>query len=52
MRSGWLKWHKGRILVEMDKQSPGEYQRSHDVTVAPTYADLGIDKTSASRNNI
>ena len=43
-----LKWHKGRILAEMEKQGPGEYQRLQDATVAPTYSDLGIDKTSAA----
>ena len=47
-----LKWHKGRILAEMDKQTPGDYQRSHDVTVAPSYADLGINKMQASREQL
>jgi N6-adenosine-specific RNA methylase IME4 len=33
----------------MPKQRPGEYQRSHDATVAPALADLGISKTDSSR---
>jgi len=47
-----LKWHKGRILAEMDKQRPGEYQRLQSATVAPTYSELGIDKTNASREQL
>ncbi|MBM4322975.1 MAG: hypothetical protein FJ115_05375 [Deltaproteobacteria bacterium] len=29
---------------ETERQRPGEYQRSHDVTVAPTLSELGITK--------
>ena len=49
-----LKWHKGRILSEMEKnrgivlggsivQPPGN---------DPTYSELGIDKTSAFREQL
>lgn len=37
------------MLAAMPRQSPGHYQRSHDVTVALSYADLGIHKMQASR---
>jgi hypothetical protein len=33
---------------DMPKQKPGEYQRSEDTTVAPTYAEQGIDLVRAS----
>ena len=39
----------GEMLREMDKQKPGEYQRSHDATVAPSLEDLGITKSTSSR---
>ena len=48
-----LKGHKGRILAETDKQMPGQYQqRGHDVTVAPSYAELGIHPKQASREQL
>ena len=52
-----LKWHKGRILVEMEKNrgamgNPGgQGVRSHDATTQ-TYSELGIDKTSAAREQL
>lgn len=39
----------GEMLAAMDKQRPGEYQRSHDVTVAPSLQDMGITKMQSSR---
>ena len=33
----------------MEKQKPGEYQRLHDATVAPSLKDLGIEKTQSMR---
>ena len=39
----------GELIGEMPKQGPGEYQRSHDVTVAPSLDDLGISKMQSSR---
>ena len=39
----------GEMLGEMEKQGPGEYQRSHDVTVAPSLAEIGISKMQSSR---
>lgn len=39
----------GELIGEMPKQRPGEYQRSHDVTVAPSLADIGITKMQSSR---
>lgn len=39
----------GEMLAAMEKQGPGQYQRSHDVTVAPSLDDLGIDKMQSSR---
>ena len=33
----------------MEKQGPGEYKRSHGVTVAPSLADLGLTKMQSSR---
>lgn len=38
----------GSLLKEQEKQRPGEYQRSHDVTVAPSLADQGITKMQAT----
>jgi hypothetical protein len=39
----------GELLKEMEKQKPGEYQRFHDGTVAPSLKDLGIEKTQSMR---
>lgn len=39
----------GQMLAEMEMQKPGEYQRSHTATVAPSLSDLGITKTQSSR---
>jgi hypothetical protein len=39
----------GELLKETPKQGPGEYQRSHDGTVAPRLADIGITKNESSR---
>ena len=54
-----LKWHKGRILGEMEKNEgamgvPGNEHslvQLHDVTT-PTYSDLGINKMQASREQL
>ena len=48
-----LKWHKGRILAEMEKNRGGEWShekhRLQDATSGiSSYAGLGIDKTAAS----
>ena len=39
----------GEFLRDMPKQKPGEYQRSHDVTVAPSLDDIGISKMQSHR---
>jgi hypothetical protein len=39
----------GELIREMPKQRPGEYQRSHDATVAPRLREIGIDKSESSR---
>ena len=39
----------GEMLAAMEKQKPGEYQRSHDDTVAPSLTDLGISKMQSHR---
>jgi hypothetical protein len=39
----------GELLAEMPKQGPGEYQRLQAATVAPSLADLGIEKTESHR---
>lgn len=39
----------GELLHEMPKQRPGEYQRLHRATVAPSLDDLGIEKTQSHR---
>jgi hypothetical protein len=39
----------GEMLKEMPKQKPGEYQRLHDVTVAPSLKDIGIEKHQSAR---
>lgn len=39
----------GEMLAAMEKQGPGQYKRSHDVTVCPSLDDLGIDKMQSSR---
>ncbi len=36
----------GQELDAMEKQRPGEYQRSHDATVAPSLRDMGINQPS------
>lgn len=36
------------MMLATEHQKPGEYQRSHDVTVAPTLEDLGITKWESS----
>ena len=42
--------HKlGVLLQQMDKQGPGQYKRSHDVTVCPSLAALGIGKMQSPR---
>ena len=42
--------HKiGEILLVMPKQRPGEYQRLQDATVAPSYAEIGVEPTAAHR---
>ena len=51
-----LKWHKGRILAEMEKSQGGweKQEESCSSTMqpqdsTPTYSELGIDKTSTAR---
>ena len=39
----------GEMLAVMEKQKPGEYQRSQDATVAPSLEELGIKKDQSSR---
>ncbi len=39
------------LLDGMDKQGPGEYQRSQGVTVAPSYKDMGLVKQNVHRWN-
>jgi DNA methylase len=39
----------GDSLRQMEKQKPGQYQRSHDVTVAPKLSDIGVTKMQAHR---
>ena len=39
----------GEILGASPRQRPGQYQRSHDVTVAPALAEMGISKMQSSR---
>jgi len=40
----------GEMMAAMEKQKPGQYQqRSRDVTVASSLADLGITKNQSSR---
>jgi hypothetical protein len=39
----------GELLGEMPRQRPGEYQRLHAATVAPSLDDLGIEKTQSHR---
>ncbi len=38
----------GQLLKETERQKPGEYQRSPDVTVAPSLSDLGLTKRDSS----
>jgi len=38
----------GEMLAVTERQRPGEYQRSPEVTVAPTLAELGISKRESS----
>lgn len=45
----WAERRAGEILRETPKQKPGQYQRSHDVTVAPSLADLGIEYMESHR---
>ena len=54
-----LKWHKGRILAEMEKSQGGweKQEESCSSTMqpqdsTPTYSELGIDKTAASREQL
>jgi N6-adenosine-specific RNA methylase IME4 len=50
-----LKWHKGRILGEMEKSEGGRPETGSTVLPVndtPTYAELGIDKTSAAREQL
>ena len=37
------------MLGEMEMQGPGEYQRLHDATVAPSLTELGIERTQSHR---
>lgn len=39
------------MLAEMEKQQPGDYKRSHDVTVQvpPRLEELGISKMQSHR---
>ena len=37
------------MLAVLEKQKPGEYQRSQDATVAPSLEELGIKKDQSSR---
>lgn len=39
----------GEMLRETERQKPGEYQRSHDVTVAPKLSNIGVTKSQSSR---
>lgn len=39
----------GEILRASPRQRPGQYQRSHDATVAPALAALGVNKSQSSR---
>ena len=45
----WAERRAGEILVGMEKQGPGEYQRLHDVTVSPKLSDLGITRMQSHR---
>jgi len=50
-----LKWHKGRILGEMEKNEGGRPETGNNVLPvddALTYADLGINKMQASREQL
>ena len=38
----------GQMLKETERQKPGEYQRSTEMTVAPTLAELGLTKNESS----
>jgi len=38
----------GEMLTQTERQKPGEYQRLHIDTVAPTLADLGLTKRESS----
>jgi len=39
----------GEILGASPRQRPGQYKRSHDVTVSPTLAEMGVSKMQSSR---
>ncbi len=39
----------GELLKGMEKQGPGDYKRSHDVTVSPKLSDIGISRMQSSR---
>jgi hypothetical protein len=39
----------GELLKQMEMQKPGEYQRGHDVHVAPSLKDLGIHHKQSQR---
>lgn len=39
----------GELLGSTPRQRPGEYQRSHDATVAASLANLGINKSQSAR---
>lgn len=45
----WAIRRGGEILLQLPKQRPGEYQRCHDGTVAPTLAALGVNGQQSSR---
>lgn len=51
-----LKWHKGRILQDMEKAKAGRPKEIGStmlpISDTPTYSELGIDKTSASREQL
>ena len=49
-----LKWHKGRILGEMEKAQGKRTDLVAECNQVgtPTYSELGIDKTSAAREQL
>ena len=47
-----LKWHKGRILAEMNKNLGGNPELVTNSHRLPTYNELGINKKVASREQL